>query len=454
MQGDIENKIYRILNDVELSDEQKIKKILVNKDVYDVYPFSFLNFVNQIKSSDSQSLKSYGEQTLYFLRYYLDINDDDRSELQKICDKNLIIYKTSVNTILTDLNDLIYKALNGIPISSPSYQPDKTFRPINPQPITASSQTYKPLPSKVIGSASYNNSTEVNSELTSYQSKIIIWSDFDPYHKNSSQVSSLSPSTTPPPPPPRISSPPPPPPPPSRPSTPPPPPPPPPRENPDILKFSSKSLLPLPILTGDNGPVGESEITVMSKVVPDKADSQDVYQVSSAIISDQNNQAVLFPLPNRLDSGGNELPQQNIDSPVVFVNQNQGVEANDLAMQDRNAFLQGTFVMPQRLEPEGSSNVSSTMPNEVPVIPFKSNSSESLSDTGSGLSSNPDKEKSAEDESGEKKTRCFGCVFSRVRERITGYISEIKMGGILKFFSASCLGSSKSRVEPGPTPGS
>lgn len=444
MQGDIENKIYRILNDVELSDEQKIKKILVNKDVYDVYPFSFLNFVNQIKSSDSQSLKSYGEQTLYFLRYYLDINDDDRSELQKICDKNLIIYKTSVNTILTDLNDLIYKALKGIPISSPSYQPDKTFRPINPQPITASSQPHKPLPSKVIGSASYHNSTEVNSGLTSSQSKTIIWSDFDPYHKNSSQVSSRSPSTTPPPPPPR--------------------------ENPVILKFSSESLLPFPIFIGESNESSELGIAVTSQVVPDKADSQEANQVISAIIvAQQNQQEDLLPLPKRLDSNGRKLlqlpqmlglndeqaSQQNIDSSpvsVVLSDQNQRVDANNLAMENSTAlFMQRTFVSPQRLGPEDSSNI----PNGVPVVPDNQDSNGSPSDAGSESSSDSNKEKSGEDDSGKKKTGCFGCVFSRFCERITRCFSGNKMSGSLKSPFASCLGSSRNtKVGPGPTPGS
>jgi hypothetical protein len=238
MQGDIEKEIYGILKDSELSDQQKIERIfptkITEKNLYDVYPSSFVNFVNQIRSSDSQSLESYDEQILYFLENYLKINDNDRSELKKICDKNLINYKTDVNTLLNHLNNLIYDAINGIPISSSSYQPDNTFRPIDPQPITTSVQTHKPLPIKVIGNTSdpllqldkNKSSAEgllntkitrsafntyhaaVNFELTfPPQSKTEIWRDFDPDPdlKNSSHESSRSSSPPPPPPPLEIS---------------------------------------------------------------------------------------------------------------------------------------------------------------------------------------------------------------------------------------------------------
>ena len=119
---------------LDLSGHEKIEQILANKDVYDVYPFSFVNFVNQIRSSDSQSLENYGEQILYFLENYLKINDDDRSELKKICDTNLIYNGTNVNTLFSHLNNLIYNAINRTPIPSSSYQPDNTSRSIDQEP--------------------------------------------------------------------------------------------------------------------------------------------------------------------------------------------------------------------------------------------------------------------------------------------------------------------------------
>jgi hypothetical protein len=488
MQGDIEKEIYKILNDVELNYQQKIEKIFTNKNVYDVYPFSFVNFVNQIRSSDSQSLKSYDEQILYFLENYLKINDNDRSELKKICDTNLIYYGTNVNTLFNNLNDLIYNAIRGFPISSSSYQPDNTFRPIDPQSLTTSVQTHKPFPIKVIGNTSdpllqldknkssaeglLNTKINTRSAFNTYHaavnfeltfpppSKTEIWRDFDPDPdlKNSSHESSRSPSP-PPPPPPRIFS----------------PPPPPPRETSSDLKIPNGSQLPLPVqidVDSNENIVSLSGINLTGSVLADEASSGGVFQASSKMIGNQQSQQggslpwpkrlsedsvsegllpltqqegsvhqELLQLPKRLDSSVNNiLSQQIIASSIAVRAQQDRVFKTDLAMQNNAVNLeQGAFVLPQRLEFQDSLDASLNITQGPAVVPMASDPSEPSRD-GNQPPPNPGKP--------EKKPSGFGCISSRVIERTRRLYSKIPSCTSLKFPFASCLRSSRSRVEP------
>jgi hypothetical protein len=421
---------------LDLSDHEKIEEILANKNVYDVYPFSFVNFVNQARYSDSQSLENYGEQILYFLKNYLKINDDDRSELKKICDNNLIYYKTDVNTLFNNLNDLIYNAINGIPISSSSYQPDNTFRPIDPQPITTSVQTIKPLSLKAI-----------RSELPSSQPITGIWSDFD-HNFNFSQVESSLSSSPPPPPPPRISSPLPPPPPPSRISSPLPPPPPPPRISSPLpppppppprpltpppreifpdLKIPNGLPLPLPVPIGDdpNENIGSvSGIKVTSRGLAGEEVGEEFYQTSSTIIDDQqSHQEGSLPWPQRLSeqSVNQELQTQNT-SDIMRV-----------------------FVSPQRMEFSDSSNASLDINNGPPVLLMSSEpQNDGIPTTNPEKGKLPDQNPQGETE---KNLGCC-CVFSRYLARIRRVSFSRQSCTFLKFTFASCLRSSRSRVGP------
>ena len=395
MLGDIRSGIDRILNDVELSDDKKILSILSYPPSLNTSPIGFVTILDIIKEDNLEFVDEHQKTILDFLKIYSTSSSD-------LIEKNSLFNDKFIDILFNYYSDDNSKSL------------------LN------------------------NFLTLISSSI----SQTIVWSDFDPSSdvQNSSQPQSPYSSQGS-----------------SRSSSPPPPPPP--RAKPVILGLTPE-LLPflLPIPTGDNGPVGES-IAVMSKVVSNEADSQEFNQGSSAIIVDHDNPRALFPLPIRLDSNdrkllqfpkrldpdGDPASQQNINSsPVVLSDQNQGVDANNLAMKASTASSQVTFPMPRRLTSQDLSDVSSAIPIVVPVVALNTDSNATSSDKGNGSSSNSVLEKPEQDESGAQKTGCFNCLFSRVREGIARFLPGIKMSGSLKFFSASCLGSSRSRVEPRP----
>lgn len=396
MLGDIRSGIDRILNDVELSDDKKILRILSSPPSLNTSPIGFVTILDIIKEDNLEFVDEHQKIILDFLKTYSKSSSD-------LIEKNSLFKDRFIDILSKYYSDNNSKSL-------------------------------------------LNNFLKL---ISSSISQTIVWSDFDhssdglqnslqPPSPYSSQGSSRSSS---------------------------PPPPPPPRAKPVILGLTLELLpFPLPIATSDNGPVDKSGITVMSKVVSNGADSQEFNQGSSAIIDDHNHQKGLLPLPKRLDSNdrkllqfpkrldldGDQASQQNINSsPVVLSDQNQGVDANDLAIKASTASSHITFVSPQRLGPEDSSNVSSTMSNVVSVIPFKSNSSGSLSNTGSESSSNSDQGKPEQDGQGEQTINSCCSLFSRVCQRFRRFLSKIPSCSF-KCFSASCLRSSKSRVEPRP----
>jgi hypothetical protein len=414
MQGDIEKEIYIILNDEELSDQDKILKIIAYPPSTHTYPTGFVTILDFIKKENSNFVDEHQKIILNFLKNYSSSSTD--------LDLKKSLFKDKFSEILLDF-----------------------FSEENP----------KLLSDKFL--------TLISSPI----SQTRVWSDFDPDPdlKNSSQGSIRS-SSPPPPPPPRIFS----------------PPPTPPLEISSNLKIPNGSPLPLPIYIGNDPNEnigGVSGIEVTSSRLTDEEGSGEVYQTSSTMIDDQQSQqgdllpwpqrlsgdAVhqellplpqqegsvnqeLLPLPKRLDQDGDQLTQQNINSsPVVFGDQNQVFEVNDLATQNSTEHIeQVTFVLPQKLVSLNSSDASLNIVQGPAVVPMASNPSEPRND---GIpTTNPEEELLDQDPQGkpEKKPSCFSGIFSRVFERAKGLYSKISSCTSLKFPSASCLGSSRSGV--------
>ena len=419
--------VAELLNS-DLSDQEKILRIVTSKDSYSFFPFAFINFIRKVIKSSNVLLNEQESEIVIFLKnYFQNLDVNKKNQLAYKFDNLFKSYVIEFNSEYRDnqINQHFVNQFLEI-ISEYNFQNIIAQDQATPPPTPPPRPSTPPPPLR---------------DQASNQ----IWSDFD--YSSDVQNSSQSPSPYS-----SQGS--------SRSSSPPPPPPP--RENPVFLGLTPESLLPLPIFIGESNESSELRITVMSKVVSNGAVSQDVNQGSSAIIVDHDNPRALFPLPIRLDSNdqkllqlpqklvlnGDQASQQNIDSSSVVSdhqNQGQGVDANDSAMKASTASSHITFVSPKRLGPEDSS----IMPNGVSVEPLQPNLLASSIDQGNESSSDSNKEKSGEDGQGEQKINSCCSLFSRVCQRFRRFLSKIPSCSF-KCFSASCLRSSKSRVEPRP----